>query len=330
VIPFMCQYSTQLLGNPAAQVRDATAAVAKELVHMASLQSEFIVTQRSVMKDVEAKLILPLGQTFTSLMASDSKKGLQYGKALVQVFDSSGPRLMALVYPTLVECTRLSLSVKGDTFDATTVGLFEHVWSAITTTRQFKPSAAALLDALTSQLESAAQLSKQERLVFISALSRLLFHNFTQCLSKLAVSQRLTTVTMQLLADTQVRARAQDLLATSIRLSFVEHGSFIIQQLMKQLAVSPDGQGGKFLLVCALCATLLGYPDSLPPHGTKILTKLASLATASQSEVTRLIRKSLLEWWRSHRDHWAALSASFTESQVADLTELFTTTSYYA
>ena len=105
-----------------------------------------------------------------------------------------------------------------------------------------------------------------------------------------------------------------------------------ISQLQAALAGEPGGlvqhpHGA----VLGLCSFLAAAPHSVPATAPPLLLYLGrQLHSRRHPAAPPTIRAAVQDWRRTHADNWEQHKLAFTEDQLAELTDLLVSPSYYA
>jgi hypothetical protein len=169
--------------------------------------------------------------------------------------------------------------------------------------------------------------SSWAKVVFLRGL-RIILYNNTHRVGKFASIQGVADAAVKSLEcpDHRVRQEAMLLLSVVTKVATEQQVQFIVGALSKKLADTDVS----YATVAALCGMLQADPDAVPSYVPRLLTRMAPLARRGASEVSTVVKRMFLQWWRSHRDRWEGEhQALFTEMQKEQLEELFKSPSYY-
>jgi len=81
--------------------------------------------------------------------------------------------------------------------------------------------------------------------------------------------------------------------------------------------------------VLALAALVGSHPYDIPEWLRAVLVKLARHIT-DPMPIVETVKKTFLEFWRTHQDTWQEEQQAFTQDEVSTLRELLVSPSYYA
>eukprot|EP01027_Heterolobosea_sp_BB2_P003693 GEZU01005571.1.p2 GENE.GEZU01005571.1~~GEZU01005571.1.p2 ORF type:complete len:107 (+),score=30.05 GEZU01005571.1:297-617(+) len=82
--------------------------------------------------------------------------------------------------------------------------------------------------------------------------------------------------------------------------------------------------------VLGLSALVLAFPYEVPAFMPQILMRLASYQNDRDVTIQTTVRRTLMEFWRTHRDMWSIVHKQrFTEDELSTLIDIMISPSYY-
>ena len=81
---------------------------------------------------------------------------------------------------------------------------------------------------------------------------------------------------------------------------------------------------------CLGVAAVVGaHPFDVPPFLPPVLAALARHA-ADPAPIAATVRRAVADFRRTHQDNWARHAAAFTEAELAEVTSLGSSSTYFA
>jgi proteasome activator subunit 4 len=146
--------------------------------------------------------------------------------------------------------------------------------------------------------------------------------------------QRIIHVLDQLLRDSKIEVQecASHTLSGLVHCQFISPGN--LQRMIREFCVTPldsqsDSSGSTYRLL-GLCALVNASPYTIPAYLPETLIVLSQYVNQTRSPVYSLIKKTLSSFKRTHLDNWCDHKRKFTENQLAVITDILVSPSYYA
>ncbi|XP_034942579.1 proteasome activator complex subunit 4-like [Chelonus insularis] len=188
-----------------------------------------------------------------------------------------------------------------------------------------------ILDALVDISNATSWSTRASCLSFIEVF---VFHNMAIIISNPEWVSKVQEIVLRLLKDErlEVRENAGQVLCGLLHCTFLPEQKILLKEFefkSKVRVFNPEDLRLRHAGILGLCAFVRAHPYDVPKYVPSIFERLSSCLNDPQP-IPSTIRRTLLDFKRTHYDGWTSHAQCFTKEQLEVLQDLSVPPSYYA